>query len=77
MISGACATANITIIVESVGPLNVIVYNAISPNNDGKHDILEIANITDYPENSVKIFSRWGDKVFEIDGYDNQEKVFS
>ena len=75
--SGECATADITIIVESVGPRNVFVYNAVSPNNDGKHDILEIVNITDYPENSVKIFNRWGEKIFEINRYDNQEKVFS
>lgn len=54
----------------------VLVYNAISANNDGLNDYLEIANITNFPNNKLLIFSRWGDVVFELAGYNNTDKVF-
>jgi len=57
-------------------PGEIVVYNAVSPNGDGKHDFLEIANIAAFPNNQVKIFNRWGDNVFEIAGYDNQSRIF-
>lgn len=47
------------------------MYNAISANDDDKNRILRIANIELYPKNKVSIFNRWGDKVFEVAGYDN------
>jgi gliding motility-associated-like protein len=55
---------------------SVSVYNAVSPNGDGLNDFLRIANIEKYPNNTVTLFNRWGDKVFEMNGYDNRDKVF-
>jgi gliding motility-associated-like protein len=54
----------------------LVVYNAVSPTGDEKNEILRIDNIEKYPNNIVSIFNRWGDKVFEISGYDNDQKVF-
>ncbi|MDP5202286.1 HYR domain-containing protein [Flavobacterium sp. DG2-3] len=48
-----------------------------SPNGDGINDFWEIDGITDYPENEVLIYSRWGDLVFQTKGYDNATNVFS
>jgi gliding motility-associated-like protein len=72
--SGECTTADLFITVD---PTGVFVYNALSPNGDGKHDLLEIQYIESFPENRVKIYNRWGEKVFEISGYDNLENVFT
>jgi gliding motility-associated-like protein len=55
----------------------VFVYNAVSPNNDGLNDFMRIDNIESFPENKVTLFNRWGDKVFEMTGYDNVKNVFS
>jgi len=73
---GACTTAVISVVVNAVV---ITTYNAVSPNGDGKHDFLEINNIGLYQAtNNVKIFNRWGDKVFDINGYENTpEKAFS
>lgn len=60
---------------EIVDDKIIVVYNGVSPNNDGSNDFLKIHNITLYPNNKVSIFNRWGDKVFEASGYDN-DKVF-
>jgi len=54
----------------------IVVYNAVSANNDDMNDFLIIGNIENYPENKFSLFNRWGDKVFEIENYDNVERVF-
>jgi gliding motility-associated-like protein len=54
----------------------IIVYNAVSANGDDKNDYLMIENIENYPENKFTLFNRWGDKIFEIENYDNHENVF-
>lgn len=53
-----------------------VVYNAVSSNNDGLNDFLMIGNIEFHPENKFILFNRWGDKIFEIDNYDNNERAF-
>jgi len=72
----ACGNAVILIEVGEPGSPPVTVYNAISPNGDGKHDFLEIENIEFYPENKVTLFNRWGDVVYESDGYNNSDVAF-
>ena len=56
---------------------DIHVYNVVTPNGDGVHDYLKIENITNYPDNRVIIYNRWGDKVFEATTYDNQSVVFN
>jgi gliding motility-associated-like protein len=54
----------------------LVVYNAVSPNDDGMNDFFKILNIDQYPNNIVTIYTRWGDKVFEMAGYDNMDNKF-
>lgn len=62
----------------SIGILSegIVVYNAISADGDERNTIMRISNITLFPKNVVSIFNRWGDKVFEVKGYDNDQKAF-
>lgn len=55
---------------------DINVFNGVSPNGDNRNDFFEIDCITDFPTNNVKIFNRAGTLVFEMDGYDNETKVF-
>ena len=67
-----CASATVTIDV-----LNKIVpYNGMSVDGDGKNDYFHIGGIERYPNNVVRIYNRWGVKVFEVEGYDNVTRVF-
>ena len=54
----------------------LIIYNAVSPNGDGKHDFFKIENIEEYPGNRLQIYNRWGDKVFDLENYDNVNNNF-
>ncbi len=48
------------------------VPNIITPNGDGKNDNFEVPCLgTTYRNNNVRVFNRWGDKVFDMDGYTN------
>lgn len=75
-LEGACVQQQIAIEIAS----EIIVYNALSPNNDGLNDIFLIQYIDaieQTKENRVTIFNRWGDVVFEISNYNNTTRVFT
>jgi gliding motility-associated-like protein len=48
-----------------------VIYNVISPNDDGKNDVWIIEGIENFPDNEVKIFNRWGSIVYEKSSYSN------
>ncbi|TDE54939.1 gliding motility-associated C-terminal domain-containing protein [Flavobacterium sp. GT3P67] len=52
------------------------VFNALSPNGDGSNDIFYIRGLECYPNNTVEIYNRWGVKVYDAQGYDNNNIVF-
>ena len=54
----------------------VEVFNAVSPNGDGKNDIFRVEGLECYPENSVEIYNRWGVLVFEREKYNNLDRAF-
>jgi len=61
---------------EEISGTNINVFNVITPNGDGKHDFLNIENISAYPNNTVTIYNKWGNKLWQISAYNNQDKVF-
>jgi len=48
---------------------NIVIYDAFSPNADGRNDLWNIGNIGLYPDCKVIVFNTWGNKVFSSDGY--------
>lgn len=49
----------------------VEVPNVVTPNGDGKNDVFKIKGIEFFPVNTVQLFNRWGQKVFEAQNYQN------
>jgi len=47
----------------------VIVHNGISPNGDGMNEALTIDGIQYFPNNKLTIFNRWGNMVYDEEGY--------
>ncbi|MBL7894052.1 MAG: gliding motility-associated C-terminal domain-containing protein [Bacteroidia bacterium] len=64
---------NITI-NDSTEPCLLEIFNGVTPNGDNKNDFFFIGNIDQYPKNNVKIFTRWGQLISNLDGYDNVTK---
>jgi len=45
------------------------IYNAFSPDGDGKNDKWVIQNLDLFPNNDLTIFNRWGDEVYKAQSY--------
>lgn len=50
---------------------DVVIPNVFSPNGDGHNDLFVIDGI-EYTSNTVRIYNRWGQLVFESSNYRNQ-----
>ena len=55
---------------------SIRVYNGVSANDDGLNDFFLVDCIDFFPNNNVKIFTREGIRIYEIDDYDNRERRF-
>ncbi len=55
----------------------LIFYSGITPNDDGDNDTWFISGLEEYPENSVYIYNRWGDIVWQAKNYDNVNVVWN
>jgi gliding motility-associated-like protein len=53
------------------------VPEIFTPNGDGKNDGFVIKNIENFPDNKLKIFNRWGNLVYQKDGYLNEFEGFA
>jgi gliding motility-associated-like protein len=64
--NGTCVlTDEMTVKINEI----IIVPSGFTPNNDNTNDIWEITNISQYPNNIVKIYDRSGQIVFKTTGY--------
>lgn len=52
------------------------VFNVITPNGDGVHDVLSIDGLEDFPENTIRIYNRWGVLVYSTNAYNTEGNVF-
>lgn len=74
---GKTASQAFTIGVQFEGDCDIHIYTGITPNGDNKNDLWLIDRIELFPENSVRIFNRWGDKVWQANGYNNTDKAWT
>jgi gliding motility-associated-like protein len=68
-IDTVCDTAVVRILVDCVDTL--VVYNAVSPNGDGRNDVMVIQGLHVYPNHTVCVYNRWGNEVFRTKDYQN------
>jgi gliding motility-associated-like protein/uncharacterized repeat protein (TIGR01451 family) len=60
---------NTAISIKDISGLNI--PNVFTPNGDGVNDTFEIAGLSDYPDNTIDIFNRWGNSIYHKQGYLN------
>lgn len=64
---------------DLVLPCNIVVYNSVTPNGDGKNDFfrIDLSNSNGCAKNlKVQVFNRWGVKVYETANYGVNGNVF-
>jgi gliding motility-associated-like protein len=49
----------------------IIIPNIFTPNNDGSNDFLVFENLEYFPNNKLVVYNRWGQKLLEKEGYQN------
>jgi len=59
---------NFTITVEPLSQ-SIIIPNTFTPNGDGINDTWEIKSLENYPNCTVAIYNRWGEKLYSSVGY--------
>ncbi len=55
---------------------NIHIYDVFTPNEDGINDHFHILGIESFPNSVVKIYSRWGNLVFQTQRYNNTNNYF-
>ncbi len=53
---------------------NLKIYNSFSPNNDGVNDFWDIDNASSYPDITVEVYTRWGERIFSSVGYSDDKR---
>ncbi len=72
-----CLVTDSVYIAVATDPLEFLIpINTITPNGDGKNDVLVFQGIRKFPANALKIYNRWGDLVFQKVNYQKDELRF-
>ena len=64
--AGGCADSD-EVTVTVLPPIRI--PNVFTPNGDGRDDTWQIEFIEQFPDNTVTVFNRWGNKVFSAENY--------
>lgn len=63
-----CDTATVCVIVECT---ELQIFNGFSPNGDGFNDFFTIQGLQLYPNHILRVYNRWGSRVYETANYQN------
>ncbi|WP_346319933.1 Calx-beta domain-containing protein [Chitinophaga sp. YIM B06452] len=75
---GTARTAVGAILNDDQKPdFEIRVHKGLSPNGDGKNDVLIIENIEKYSRNEIVIVNRWGGTIYSTSNYHNQSNNFN
>ncbi len=55
---------------------DIEIFNVLTPNGDGIHDVLKINGLDPYPNNTIRIYNRWGVLVYVTKSYNTVGNVF-
>ncbi len=74
--ANGCVNTDTVQVLVANDPLDILAINLITPNGDGKNDVLEFGNISKYGVNSLKIYNRWGDLIYNKVNYQRDDERF-
>ena len=65
---------NVTVVRDLI---SFEVSKAVTPNGDGINDTWSLTNIEKYNDNTVTVVDRWGNKIYQVSGYDNSNVLWT
>lgn len=74
--ANGCENLDTVTVLVANNPLDILAINMITPNGDGKNDALDFGNISKYGVNSLKIYNRWGDLIYNKVNYQRDDERF-
>jgi gliding motility-associated-like protein len=66
-----CVLVDTTVLNALESCDSLMIYDVFSPNGDNFNDLWIIDGLTNYPNNELQIFNRWGSLVYEAKPYQN------
>jgi gliding motility-associated-like protein len=75
-INGCLTLDEVTVLVANNPVESIIPYNLITPKGDGLNDELDFGMISKFGSNSLKVYNRWGDLVYQKLNYQSDEDRF-
>lgn len=73
--NGCKTTIEVPVSVVDGAP-EILLINMITPNGDGRNDVLEFPELGKFTNNALKIYNRWGDLVYQKLGYQTDDERF-
>ncbi|MEO8146398.1 MAG: gliding motility-associated C-terminal domain-containing protein, partial [Bacteroidia bacterium] len=70
-VNGCINSDSVLVTVTNDGCDSLRVPNGFSPDGDNNNDNFVIPGIGNYPNNTLRIYNRWGNLVYKSDGYKN------
>ncbi|MBK7957253.1 MAG: gliding motility-associated C-terminal domain-containing protein [Bacteroidetes bacterium] len=61
----------VNVVINDCPQIAFFIPEGFSPNGDGINDVFFIRGLIAYPNNSIEIFNRWGEKVYVANPYLN------
>lgn len=72
LLDNTCRIASDTLLVEvDANDTRLIIYELITPNNDGNNDVFYIENLERSPNTEVTVFNAWNQVVYHSTEYKN------
>ncbi len=67
--SAGCDTALVTIEINCSDKIILEPYTGFSPNGDGINEFFAIKGIESFPRNTLEVYNRWGNRIFNKTDY--------
>jgi gliding motility-associated-like protein len=67
--ANGCMKDTVIVVTE---PDELALPTGLTPNGDGDNDFYVILGIDQHPNNTFKVFNRWGNLVYDRGGYNNE-----
>lgn len=74
--ANGCKTSIEVPVTVVEGAPDILLINMITPNGDGRNDVLEFPQLEKFTNNALKVYNRWGDLVYQKLGYQTDEERF-